>query len=86
MSLSLEHFTASLAICLWDEGTAHVDANAEREIMRNLREMEITCVFATHNEDLLDFADNVIHWMDGKIVMVPVREYLSRRESATSVL
>lgn len=49
-----------------DEGTAHVDGELERKIFDNLRELGITCVFATHNMELLSFADDVVIWENGR--------------------
>lgn len=49
-----------------DEGTAHLDAKLERRVFENLRGLGITCVFATHNVELLEFADSVILWQDGE--------------------
>lgn len=54
-----------------DEGTAHVDERLERMIFENLRRLGITCVFATHNMELLTFADEVILWEEGRPSKVP---------------
>lgn len=53
-----------------DEGTSHVDAETEQQIMHTLRKLSISCIFVTHNRDILKFADKVIYWSDsGKPVV-----------------
>lgn len=49
-------------ILFLDEGTAHVDSATEQKIMRNLKSQDLTCVYVTHNPDLLNFADQIVEW------------------------
>jgi len=48
-----------------DEGTAHLDADVEKRVFLNLRNLGISCVYATHNLGLLQFANDVVFWRDG---------------------
>ena len=52
-------------ILFLDEGTAHLDADVEQRVFRNLKEIGISCVYATHNLGLLQFADDIVTWRDG---------------------
>ncbi len=45
-----------------DEGTAHIDAPRERQIMENLRRQQLTCIYVTHSLELLKYADQVVYW------------------------
>lgn len=54
-------------ILFLDEGTAHVDQRTESLIMHNLKRLELTVIYVTHNKELLQFADKVIYWEDSKI-------------------
>lgn len=56
-----------------DEGTAHVDSANEQKIMRNLKLIELTCVYVTHNPDLLEFADQVVEWSGPNQITVSQR-------------
>ena len=59
-------------ILFLDEGTAHVDGPKETQIMKNLCALDLTCVYVTHNPNLLDFATSVVTWeADGSIVQTP---------------
>lgn len=49
-------------ILFMDEGTSHVDAKIEQQIMHTLKTLPISCIFVTHNKDILSFADKVIYW------------------------
>lgn len=49
-------------ILFLDEGTAHIDKLCALKIMTNIREMNLTCVYVSHDTDLLEFSDRVIHW------------------------
>ena len=50
-------------ILFLDEGTAHVDATTEQQIMDNLKNLGLTCIYVTHNPALLSFANKVIEWV-----------------------
>jgi ATP-binding cassette subfamily B protein RaxB len=45
-----------------DEGTAHLDAQTEFAIMTKIRDMGLTCIFVTHNVELVKLADQVVYW------------------------
>ncbi|MCZ6502157.1 MAG: peptidase domain-containing ABC transporter [Gammaproteobacteria bacterium] len=52
-------------ILFLDEGTAHIDAQIEMKIMDTLKSLNITCIYVTHNPNLLQYADQVIQWHHG---------------------
>ena len=58
-------------IILADEPTANLDSKTGMkllEVMRNLnKEFEMTFVFSTHDEKIMDLATRLIHLRDGKI-------------------
>ncbi len=49
-------------ILFMDEGTAHIDQAKELQIMSNLKQLNLTCVYVTHNPRLLEFAEQVVVW------------------------
>lgn len=58
-----------------DEGTAHIDARTEQKIMENLKALDITCIYVTHNPALLNYADKIVQWhQPGKIEVTDVSE------------
>ncbi|MFT7128302.1 MAG: ATP-binding cassette subfamily B protein RaxB [Gammaproteobacteria bacterium] len=58
-------------ILFLDEGTAHIDKVNEKKIMTNIQSMGISCIYITHNADLLSYADKVIRWDKyGKIEII----------------
>lgn len=46
-------------ILFLDEGTAHLDAETEYQLMASLLQLPMTCIFATHNKRLARIADKV---------------------------
>ncbi|MEH6556893.1 MAG: peptidase domain-containing ABC transporter [Oceanicoccus sp.] len=52
-------------ILFLDEGTAHLDSQTEGKIMDNLKSLNITCVFVTHNPNLLPYSDFSLFLSDG---------------------
>ena len=54
-------------ILFLDEGTAHVDAETELEILAGLKALGITVIFVTHNESLATLADQVIYWTESGV-------------------
>lgn len=63
---------AKPAIILADEPTGNLDSKTSQEVMGLLRmtsrEFDQTVIMITHNEDMAQLADRVIHIEDGKIV------------------
>ncbi len=60
-------------ILLADEPTGNLDSKTSRQIVQSLSELNknqgLTVIMISHEEDLLaEFADNIIHLCDGKIV------------------
>lgn len=47
-------------IVFLDEGTAHVDSATEDKIFRNLRNLKVTCIYITHSDSLLRFANKIV--------------------------
>lgn len=47
-------------ILFLDEGTAHLDPATERQVMKNILALGMTCVFITHNRASLALADRVL--------------------------
>jgi ATP-binding cassette subfamily B protein RaxB len=52
-------------ILFLDEGTSHVDARTGASILGGLRARGLNCVYVTHDEALLAFADRVLRWPAG---------------------
>jgi len=68
-------------ILFLDEGTAHIDAQTEMKIMGTLKSLNITCIYVTHNPNLLQYADQVIQWHhQGQIEVSDISE--QARQSA----
>lgn len=63
---------AKPAIILADEPTGNLDSKTSQEVMGLLRmtsrEFDQTVIMITHNEEMAQLADRVIHIEDGKIV------------------
>jgi ABC-type lipoprotein export system ATPase subunit len=59
------------AVLLADEPTGNLDTKSSIEIMDLLvglnREQKITVLMVTHEPDMAEYADRVIHFLDGKI-------------------
>ncbi len=49
-------------IIFLDEGTGHLDTLSEEKIMDNIKSLGITCIYVTHNSDLLVYAGSIIQW------------------------
>lgn len=62
-------------ILLLDEGTAHLDRETERTVMKRLLGLGITCIYVTHNKGLLALADKIL-------VMERGRHRLTRLKAA----
>lgn len=64
--------SAKPAIILADEPTGNLDSRTSQEVMGLLkmtsREFSQTIVMITHNEEIAQLADRIIHIEDGKIV------------------
>ena len=61
-------------ILFLDEGTAHLDAQLENKIMDNIKKLDITCIYVTHNPRLVGYADNVVRWKSNNFRQIPVTE------------
>ena len=60
------------AILLCDEPTGNLDSKTSQEVMGLLkmtsREFHQTIIMITHNEEIAQLADRIIHIEDGRIV------------------
>jgi len=60
-------------VLLADEPTGNVDSRTSRDIMELLtnlnRDQGITIIMVTHEEDMAAYADRLVHFVDGRIVM-----------------
>ena len=54
-------------IILLDEGTAHVDTETETRIMNNIKKLAVSCVYISHNKNLLRFADKIVSLKQNRI-------------------
>ena len=52
-----------------DEGTAHVDAQVEHNIMSAIKNQELTCIYVTHTPEMLRYADKVIRWENSEFTV-----------------
>lgn len=55
-------------LLVMDEGTAHLDAEHERQVGRNIAAMGITRIVIAHRRETIDAADRVIRLEGGRIV------------------
>lgn len=74
-------FVSSPKIVFADEPTGNLDTNTSIEIMdiiwKMAREKEQTIVIVTHDEEIADYADQIVHIRDGSIQSI---EYRSKDE------
>lgn len=79
-------FVAKPEIVFADEPTGNLDTRTTMEVMKLIHDMARTngqtIVMVTHDRRLADFADKVIHILDGKIQNVEVRESMTVAEAA----
>lgn len=54
-------------LLIMDEGTAHLDAEHERQVNANIAAMGVTRIIIAHRRETIDAADRVVHLVDGKI-------------------
>jgi ATP-binding cassette subfamily B protein RaxB len=59
-------------ILFLDEGTAHTDAALERRIMRNLRDLGLTCIYSSHRPDVIEMADQRVLLPEGRVEPGPI--------------
>ena len=80
-------------IILADEPTGNLDTRTTMEVMKLIKQIardnNQTIVMVTHDPRLADFADKIIHILDGKIQSVeliehPIDEFESEKESQES--
>ena len=72
-------------ILFLDEGTAHIDAQTESKIMATLKSLNITCIYVTHNPNLLQYADQIIHWHRAGYIEVSDTSEQRRRIAGASL-
>lgn len=74
-------FVASPEIVFADEPTGNLDTKTTMDVMKLIKIMakqhNQTIVMVTHDRRLADFADRIIHILDGKIQEIEVREAAS---------
>lgn len=62
----------SPALVLADEPTANLDSVTAREVLEVMKQLNrthnTTFVFSTHDADVMEFADRLVHLHDGKVV------------------
>ena len=86
-------FVAKPEIVFADEPTGNLDTRTTMEVMKLIKQIardnNQTIVMVTHDPRLADFADKIIHILDGKIQSVeliehPIDEFESEKESQES--
>lgn len=81
-------FVASPEIVFADEPTGNLDTKTTMDVMKLIRTMakqhSQTIVMVTHDRRLADFADRIIHILDGKIQEIEVREVADLQEEPVS--
>ncbi len=81
-------FVASPEIVFADEPTGNLDTKTTMDVMKLIKMMakqhNQTIVMVTHDRRLADFADRIIHILDGKIQEIEVREAASLDIAVTS--
>lgn len=59
-------------VVLADEPTANLDSTTGRKLLDMMKEMnrtkQVTFVFATHDQMVMEFADRIVSLKDGQIV------------------
>lgn len=74
-------FVASPEIVFADEPTGNLDTKTTMDVMKLIKTMakehNQTIVMVTHDRRLADFADRIIHILDGKIQDIEIREAAS---------
>lgn len=77
-------FVAKPEIVFADEPTGNLDTKTTMEVMgliRNIaKENNQTIVMVTHDKRLAEFADKIIHILDGKIQNIEIRRDVSKNE------
>lgn len=81
-------FVASPEIVFADEPTGNLDTKTTMDVMKLIRTIakqhSQTIVMVTHDRRLADFADRIIHILDGKIQEIEVREVPDLQEEPVS--
>ncbi len=71
-------FVGKPEIVFADEPTGNLDSKTSREVMELIREISKTnrqtIVMVTHDRRLADYADKIIHILDGKIEQIEIKE------------
>lgn len=71
-------FVSKPEIVFADEPTGNLDTKTTKEIMKLIKEIteanKQTIVMVTHDRSLAEYADKIIHLLDGKLMSVQVQE------------
>lgn len=54
-------------LLIMDEGTAHLDAEHERQVNASIAAMGVTRIIIAHRQETIEAADRVVHLVNGKI-------------------
>jgi len=75
-------FVGNQEIVFADEPTGNLDSKTSREVMDLIKEMakvnHQTIVLVTHDRNLADYADKIIHIFDGKVEKIEIINDLSK--------
>mgnify|MGYP000853076166 CR=1 FL=1 len=82
-------FVAKPEIVFADEPTGNLDTKTAMEVMKLIRgiaqENNQTIVMVTHDKRLAEFADKIIHILDGKIQEIEIRRDITKTTSDTDI-
>ena len=82
-------FVAKPSIVFADEPTGNLDTRTTMEVMELIREIartnHQTIVMVTHDRQLAEYADRVIHILDGKVQSISTVEHEAEKKEETNV-
>ena len=58
-------------LLLLDEATSSCESELQARIFNNIRERGITCIYATHDERLLEYAEGMVRWEKSGVTIIP---------------